>query len=100
MFRSVLLLFLMILFASITPAAASDEIATTLNRAESLYYEARFKESIEMLQHADDLLHQVEGRESEKRTVKVQLALAYIGLNDTIQAKAVLRDVYAADPEY
>ena len=77
-----------------------DEITDTLARAESLYFEAKFKEAIQLLQHADDLLRPKTDRQPEKINVKLQLALAEMGLNDTAQARTSLREIYTIDADY
>jgi tetratricopeptide (TPR) repeat protein len=91
MFQYVLILFLMF---------SPDEIADTMARAESLYFDAKFKEAIQLLQRADELLRPRTDRVPEKINVKLQLALAQMGLNDTVQAKGSLRDIYALDADY
>src|SRR5262245_48357370 len=78
-------------------ALRADEVAETLARAEALYYEADFTKSIELLLHADELLQSQLGHQQEKATVKLQLALAYVGLNNTTQAKIYFRELYALD---
>jgi tetratricopeptide (TPR) repeat protein len=78
----------------------ADEISDALTRAESLYFEAKFKDAIELLQHADDLLRPRTDRMTDKINVKLQLALAHIGLNEAALAKTSLRELYAIDPEY
>src|SRR5262244_2974522 len=100
MSRYLLAVFLIFSGASIATALPPDEISDTLSRAESLYYEAKFKEAIQLLQRADDLLRPKTDRMQEKINVKLQLALAQIGLNNTSEAKAALRDVFALNPEY
>jgi tetratricopeptide (TPR) repeat protein len=79
---------------------AADEITDALTRAESLYFEAKFKDAIELLQRADDMLKPRADRNSDKLSVKLQLALAHVGLNETALAKTSLRELYTIDPEY
>ncbi|HLH32816.1 MAG TPA: hypothetical protein VKY31_16560, partial [Terriglobia bacterium] len=62
--------------------------------------EAKFKDAIQLLQHADDLLRTNTGRTPDKINVKLQLALAHVGLNEVPQAKASLREVFALDGDY
>jgi tetratricopeptide (TPR) repeat protein len=78
----------------------ADEITDALTRAESLYFEAKFKDAIQLLMHADDLLKPRTDRATDKINVKLQLALAHIGLNEPALAKTSLRELYALDPEY
>src|SRR5215471_16028651 len=100
MSRYFLTVFLIISGASIATALPPDEIADTLSRAESLYYEAKFKDAIQLLQRLDDQLRSRTDKVPEKIRVKVQLALSMIGLNNTMDAKAALREVFLLDPEY
>src|SRR5262245_2087403 len=80
--------------------AQRDEIKEGLARAESLFYEAKFIESIQLLAHVNDDLQTKPGRVPDKIAVKLQLALANIGLNDTASAKTFLNELYALDPDY
>jgi len=48
----------------------------------------------------DDALTSEPGRIPEKIETKLRLALANIGLNDTLKAKAYFMGVYALDPDY
>jgi tetratricopeptide (TPR) repeat protein len=100
MLRYLLVCFVLLSGASVASAAPADEVADALSRAEALYYEAKFKDAIDVLRRVDDLLRPQTGRVPEKISVKLQLALANVGLNDILQAKAALRDVYALDADY
>ena len=79
-----------------TPA---DEVSEMMARAEALYYGADFAKSVELLLRADELLGPQPGRLGEKTDVKLQLALAFIGLNDSARAKAYLVELYALDSD-
>jgi tetratricopeptide (TPR) repeat protein len=81
-------------------AVAADEVAETLARAEALYYEADFTKSIELLLHVDEMLRSQPGHLPEKTAVKLQLALAYIGLNESAEARNYFRALYEVDPEF
>jgi hypothetical protein len=85
-----------------TPAAstAPSEIKDALAHAEALYYGARFGESITLLTKVDDALSAEKGRIPEKVETKLRLALANIGLNDTVKAKSYFMGMYALDPDY
>jgi tetratricopeptide (TPR) repeat protein len=83
-----------------TQLSSQDEIKDGLTRAESLFYEAKFIESIQVLAHVNDVLQTKPGRLSDKIATKLQLALANIGLNDTASAKTFLTELYALDPDY
>jgi tetratricopeptide (TPR) repeat protein len=87
-------------FALAATAMPEDEISDTLTRAESLYFEAKFKDAIQLLQHADDLLRPRTDRMRDKINVKLQLALAHVGLNEAALAKVSLRELYGLDPQY
>jgi len=91
---------LMISLGRFAWTAPLDEVSDALTRAQSLYYEAKFTESIRLLSHVDELLRTQPERLQEKISVKLQLALAHIGLNDTPKAKAFLRELYAVDGDY
>jgi tetratricopeptide (TPR) repeat protein len=78
----------------------SDEITDILARAQALYYEADFGKSIEALTQADDLLRNQTGHTQEKAAVKLQMALAFIGLNDKAQAKHNFSEMYALEPDH
>lgn len=93
---------LALLIAVQAPAqpAPQDEVRDGLLRAESLFYEAKFVESIQLLAHVNDVLQTKPGRLQDKIATKLQLALANIGLNDTASAKSFLTELYALDPDY
>ena len=97
---TVLVILSIAIVAQATPPSPEDEIAQILTRAESLYFEAKFRDAIQVLQRADDLLKPQANRASDKIAVKLQLALAHIGLNEVPQGKARLRELFALDAEY
>jgi hypothetical protein len=99
MLRNILPL-LIILSASASAWSRVDEPSEMLARAEALYYEADFAKSIELLLRADELLNQQSGHMDEKTAVKLQLALGYIGLNDSARAKTYLGQLYALDADH
>jgi len=78
----------------------SDEVEDALAKAEALYFEAQFAESIKILQGVDEMLRAHPERRQEGISVKLQLALAHIGLNDPQKAKTFLNDLFAIDPDY
>jgi tetratricopeptide (TPR) repeat protein len=98
--RYMLSLSLFFLLFPVVRTFAADEVSEALSRAESLYYEAKFRDAIQLLQHADELLRADGGRVPEKINVKIQLALSYVGLNQVPQAKNSLRDVFVIDADY
>jgi outer membrane biosynthesis protein TonB len=96
-------LHILALFLAIQPApqsAPNDEIKDALARAEALYFEARFSDSIPLLLRANDALQGKPDRLQDKISVKQQLALAYIGMNNAGAAKALLVEIYALDGNY
>src|SRR5262245_3296566 len=100
MMRNMCAFLLVISLAGFARTAPVDEVGDALARAQSLYYEARFSESIPLLSRADELLQTQPERFQEKINVKLQLALAYIGLNDIAKAGSFLRELYTLDPDY
>jgi TonB family protein len=89
---------LLMLLQSANPIAAKDDIKANLDRAEDLYYEAKFNDSIQLLLRVNDELQSRPDRLSDKVDIKLQLALAHIGLNETEKAKSYLVDMYTLDP--
>src|SRR5262245_55937041 len=88
------------LLAIQNPQPAQDEIKDTLARAESLYFEAKFTDSVQLLTRVNDVLKTQPDRLPEKTTTKLQLALANVGLNNTAAAKTFLRELYALNPDF
>jgi TonB family protein len=89
---------ILMLLQSANPIAAKDDIKANLDRAEDLYYEAKFNDSIQLLLHINDDLQSKPDRLADKVNTKLQLALAHIGLNETEKAKSYLIDMYTLDP--
>src|SRR5215467_3824047 len=100
MYRKFLALLFVVSLGQVTWSASFDEVSETLARAEALYYEADFNKSIELLLRVDKLLLPQADHLQDKISVKLQLALAYIGLNDNAHGKNYLRELYALDPDY
>src|SRR5262245_47171263 len=97
MSRNILALLITVLVTRSGWSLPGDEPSEMLARAEALYYEADFAKSIELLLRADELLRQQSGNMKEKTDVKLQLALSFIGLNDSARAKAYLQELFALD---
>src|SRR4030095_6199545 len=72
----------------------------TLSRAEALYFEAKFNESIQLLSPINESLRAQPSRVKEGIATKLQLALANVGLNNASAAKAFLMEIYALDPDF
>jgi tetratricopeptide (TPR) repeat protein len=100
MARNIFALLLIVLLSCPGWTAQSDEVNDALAKAEALYFEAEFAESIKVLLRADELLRAHPERRQDRINVKLQLALAHIGLNDAQKAKSFLNDLYAMDPDY
>jgi len=98
MLHSVFALFLTL--QTVGPSTAPDDFKDAIAHAEALYYEARFKDSIQLLSRIDDQLRGNPAFVEERAITKLQLALSHIGLNDMDKAKAFLRELYDVDPEY
>jgi len=81
-------------------ASTQNDFENTLTRAQALYYEARFKDSVELLLPVDAQLRQQPDHLSERIQVKLQLALGYIGQNQMAQAKSVFKEVCGLDASY
>src|SRR5262249_34880535 len=81
-------------------ASPEGEVADALSHASALYYEARFKESIDLLLRVDDLLRPQQSRIQEKVAVQLQLAIAYVGLKDMNEARAHFNVLFALKPDY
>ena len=100
MYRYIMTVFVILSSAIAAQATPADEIADILTRAESLYFEAKFRDAVQVLQRADEMLKPQANRVPDKIAVKLQLALAHIGLNETAPAKTRLRELFALDAEY
>ena len=81
-------------------ALSQEDIEGTLNRAQALYYEARFKDSVDLLLPLDATLRQRPERIKQSIGVKLQLALGYIGQNQIAEAKSVFQEVCMLDSSY
>ena len=90
----------LVLIGSINLAPLQNETSAILARAEMLYFEARFRESIDLLLPLDSALRSDTDRPQEKINVKLQLALDHIGLTETSQAKIRFAELLAVDPAY
>jgi tetratricopeptide (TPR) repeat protein len=100
MFRYILVLLLLVSMEIKAGPQGQDEVTDALNHARALYYEANFDESIQLLSRVDDALAPRTDRLQDKINVKLQLALAHIGLNENDQARSYLRELYELDADY
>jgi tetratricopeptide (TPR) repeat protein len=78
-------------------AVTQDDVAAALVRAENLYYDAQFEQTIDVLRPIDTALPSSVSLD-QKTSVKVLLALAYIGLNDNAKAKSLFKEASGLDP--
>jgi tetratricopeptide (TPR) repeat protein len=85
---------------SIHAATEQSDVSAILARAEVAYYEARFNDTIAMLIPVNASLEGQPARLPELVRTKVQLALAYIGLNQPSEAKALFSDLVELDPQF
>ena len=102
MFPKILTLFVALVLSPglVQLAISQDAVERTLSRAESLYFEAKFNESIQLLSQVNESLRTQPGRTKEKVATKFQLALANIGLNNPTAARSYLMEIYAINPEF
>ena len=91
---------LLIFVGSYQSVPLQDDTAGALARAQTLYYQARFKESIALLLPLDSALQSQPERLSEKINIKLQLALAHIGLSETSSARSRFAEICELNPEY
>ena len=77
-----------------------NDVATMVGRAEKLYYDAHFEETISVLGPLDVSLRSQPRLQDEKIRVKVLLALAYIGINDNVRAKSLFKEVAGLDADF
>jgi tetratricopeptide (TPR) repeat protein len=97
MLGSLLAVLLLTQAVSQSAPAASDEIRETLKRAETLYFNARFNDSLQLLAELDGRLQKEANHQPEQIAVKLQLVLVYVGLNRNDDAKTTLRQLYSLD---
>jgi tetratricopeptide (TPR) repeat protein len=78
----------------------TEFVANTLSRAEALYYDARFQETIQLLAPLDTTLSKEPARTKERIDIKLQIALAHVGLGQMSQAKTRFGEICSLDPDY
>src|SRR4029078_9853817 len=101
MFQYILSLFLFVAgVVGPQAAAAQTDVNATLSLAQKAYYEARFKDAIDMLLPLDAALQRNSARIKDRVAIKLQSALAQIGLNQTADAKVRLTELYELDPQF
>src|ERR1051325_5477663 len=82
------------------PSLFQQDIDTILRRAQALYLDAQFQESIDFLLPLDMTLRSIADQVDRQINVKLQLALSHIGLGQTQQAIDRFKELCALDPEY
>jgi tetratricopeptide (TPR) repeat protein len=92
--------YILALMLAIQSTPQVDDVKDALSRAERFYYEARFRDSVQLLLPANEALQNRNDRLQDKISVKQQLALAYIGMNNTAAAKTLLVEIYGLDGNY
>jgi len=81
---------------------AETEIDAVLARAQNAYYEARFDEALALLAPLNTALDSEDEQEriQDRIRVKLQLALALIGMNQLAEAKAHFSEVYDLNSQF
>lgn len=91
---------LLVFAVSFHSAPVQDEASAALTKARSLYFEARFRESVALLLPLDIALRSEAERLPEKIDIKLQLALAHIGLSEMSSAKSRFEEICELDANY
>ncbi len=90
------------LVAALEPSALhprQEDIDALLNRSEELYYEAKFKESLELLTALNKSIQSRPDDLPQKVRLELQLALGYLALSDVNSAKASFAEMCALNPQ-
>src|SRR5262245_47197569 len=85
---------------STSTVSAQQDISAELERAQSLYYDAEFRPSIDLLLDLEKRVGNEPQRSDARLKIALYLGLAYVGLNDTEQAKAKFVEVCTLDSRY
>src|SRR5438552_10480850 len=78
----------------------AGDVQAALTRGESLYFLARFADSISVLQPLDTALQAQADRIRERVLIKLYLALAHIGSNELEAARTLFVDILQLDPMF
>ena len=76
-----------------------EDIEAVLNHSEQLYYDANFKESLELLIPFDNSIQSRRDDLPQKVRLKLQLALDYLALGDAKSAKDDFAEMCTLDPK-
>jgi len=90
----------LLIWAAALQSPTTEFVAGTLSRAQALYYDARFQETIELLLPLDKTLGGDNKRTQEKINIKLQIALAHVGLGQMTEATKRFGEICALDPDY
>jgi hypothetical protein len=85
---------------STSTVRAQQDFSAELERAQSLYYDAEFRPSIDLLLDLEKRVGNDPQRSNARLKIALFLGLAYVGLNDTEQAKAKFVEVCTLDSRY
>src|SRR5215467_9992133 len=89
----------LLIWAAALQSPTPELVASTLSRAQALYYDASFQESIDLLLPLDKALGS-DKRTKEKIDIKLQIALAHVGLGQMPEATRRFGEICALDPDY
>jgi len=90
----------LLIWAAALQSPTPELVANTLSRAQALYYDASFQESIDSLLPLDKALGSDDKRTKEKIDIKLQIALAHVGLGQMPEATRRFGEICALDPDY
>jgi hypothetical protein len=90
----------LVVISALQVGTPSNDVNTALRQAEQLYYEAQFKEVLDLLLPIDVALDLQTEASQNRIKVKLQLALAYIGLSETSAARDRFGEIVDLDPSY
>jgi hypothetical protein len=90
----------LLIWAAALQSPTPELVASTLSRAQALYYDASFQETIELLLPLDKALGSDDKRTKEKIDIKLQIALAHVGLGQMAEATRRFGEICALDPDY
>src|SRR6476646_5440760 len=76
-----------------------SDIDAQLNRSEELYYEAKFKQSVDLLTTLEKSIQSRPDDFPQKVRIKLQLALGYFALDDVKSARSYFAEMCALDPK-
>jgi tetratricopeptide (TPR) repeat protein len=100
MFHYIFSLFLFVAGVVGPQSAAQTDVTTTFSLAQKAYYEARFEDALGLLLPLDAALKDNRERIKDRVAIKLQIALAQIGLNQTSEAKVRFTELYELDPQF